>query len=174
MRASKKITVSAALIAMGTVLLTLGGIFGVLELSCGAVASLLVVFACIEIGSPYSYLVWLGTSLLCAIFFPASTVWGTYLLAFGLYPIVKGLIERSKRPFWLPLKLVFAVFATVALMMLERLVFGVPLFDVEFAWLRYILYVCMVFALFLYDYFLTVMIRVYFLRYRKLFLRLLK
>ena len=174
MRVTKKLTLSAALVALGVLFLTLGGIFGVLELSAAALASLLVVFAYMEIGSPYYWLVWLATSTLSAVILPSSTVWGVYLFVFGFYPIIKGLIERLGKAMWLPLKLLFSVLATVALMALEQLVFGVPLFDTDIAWLRYLLFAVAVIALLFYDYFLTVMIRVYVQRYRKLFLRLLK
>jgi hypothetical protein len=174
MRVNKKITVSAALVAIGGVLLALGGAFGVLELSVGALASLLIVFACIELGSPYFYLVWLATSVISALIFPAGTVWGTYLLVFGPYPIIKGYIERLKRGFWLPLKLAFSAIATVALMILEELVLGIPLFNVDFVWLKYVMFFGAVLALLLFDYFLTVMIRVYLTKYRKMFSRLLK
>lgn len=174
MRVTKKLTLSAALVALGTLFLTLGGIFGVLELTAAALASLLVVFAYIEIGSPYYWLVWLATSLLSALLFFGSTVWGVYLLIFGLYPIVKAFIERLKKAFWIPLKLVFAVLATLALMALEKLVFGVPLFNTELVWLAVLMFLGCVLAMLLFDYFLTVMIRVYISKYRKLFMRLLK
>ena len=78
--------------ALGTVLLLVGAFVDVLDLSMCAVASLCVVFIYIEVGSPYTWLVWLTTSLLTFIFSPGKTVWMLYLLIFGVYPLLKAYI----------------------------------------------------------------------------------
>ena len=68
MRQTKKVTLSAAVVALSILFLVLGAFVDVLDLSACALASLLVVFVYIEIGSPYTYLVWLATSLTAFLF----------------------------------------------------------------------------------------------------------
>ena len=80
------------IIALGTVLMVLGAMVDVLDLSVCALASLFVAFVYIEIGSPYPFFVWLGTSLATFLFFPGSIIWLEYLLVFGLYPILKAYV----------------------------------------------------------------------------------
>ena len=115
MRKTKKLTVSAAATALGILFMAIGANFAPLDLSCSVLASMLVAFVYFEIGSPYTWLVWLGTALLSFIFFTSSFVWLSYLLMFGVYPILKGYIGKAPRVLQLPLKLVF-VNAVVAVM----------------------------------------------------------
>ena len=107
MKATKKLTVSAMTVALGVLFMTLGSVFSVLDLSCAVLASMLVAFVYLEIGAPYTWLVWLATSLISFLLFPGSFMWLTYLLVYGVYPILKGYIERLPRPIWLILKLAF-------------------------------------------------------------------
>ena len=117
MRKTKKLTISAVTVALGVLFMSLGAVFSVLDLSASALSSMLVAFAYFELGSPYTWLIWLSTALLSFVFFPGSLVWLTYLLVFGIYPILKGYIERLPRIFFIPLKIVF-VNAMMAVMLL--------------------------------------------------------
>ena len=119
MRHTKKLTVSAMAIALTVVFMALGAFVEALDLTVAALASVIMMFVFIEVGSPYTYLVWLGSALLCFVLFPQSFVWINYLLIFGIYPILKSYIERLKRPFWIPVKLVYFNVAAVALIFLS-------------------------------------------------------
>lgn len=114
-------------VALGVLFMTLGAVLSVLDLSCAVLASLLVAFVYLELGSPYTWLVWLATALLAFVFFPGSFMWLTYLLVFGVYPILKGYIERLPRPVWIPIKLVF-VNAMMTVMLLFSEALGLPSF----------------------------------------------
>ena len=103
MRTTKKITVSAMIVALGTVLMSIGALVELVDLSVAAAVSLFVVFAMIEIGMPYPWLIWVCTSLITFLLFPAKTIWLMYL-SFGAFPILKAYIERLPRGFWLFLK----------------------------------------------------------------------
>ena len=127
MKKTKKLTLSSAIVALGVLFMTLGAISSVLDLSAAVLASLLMCFVYLELGSPYTWLVWLATSLLSFILFSGSFVWLTYLLVYGIYPIIKGYIERLPRMAWLPIKLVF-----VNAMMLVLLFFSEALIGVSF------------------------------------------
>ena len=64
MKQTKKLTLSAMIVALGTVFMKLGSIIEVFDLTAAALASMLVAFVYVEIGSPYTWLVWLATSFL--------------------------------------------------------------------------------------------------------------
>ena len=63
MRKTKKLTLAAMIVALGAAIMVIGAYIGIMELSMGAFASVLMAFVFIEIGSPYTYGVWLCTSL---------------------------------------------------------------------------------------------------------------
>ena len=161
-------------IALGTVFMVLGGFIEVLDLSACAIASVLVAFVYIEIGSPYTWLVWLGTTLASFICFSGSVLWLEYFLIFGIYPILKAYIERLPRKFWIFLKLIF-VNAVLWLMFLGfELVFKTSVFIVDKLWMKIAIYALMNIAFIAYDMFVTVMIRFYLARLRPRFKHLLK
>ena len=64
MRETKKLTISAMSVALSSVILMLSSFFGLMELTVGAVASMLVVFVLVEVKGVYPYLVWLATSVI--------------------------------------------------------------------------------------------------------------
>ena len=123
MRSTKKLTIRASLVALGVLFMTLGAFISALDLTTAVLASLLVAFAYLELGSPYTWLIWLATALLSFIFFPGSFMWLTYLLVYGVYPILKGYIEKLPRPLWVIVKLVFVnISMTVMLLFSEALI----------------------------------------------------
>ena len=180
MRKTKKLTVGAMMIAMGVLFMTLGYFVEALDLTVAAMLSAVIAFMVIEVGSPYTYMVWLGTSLLGALLFTGSFVWLTYFLIFGIYPILKYYIEKLPRIAQYALKLLFFNLALIALIFLSELIIGLPFFTVGDKFGEYenivkaALYIGFNIAFVLYDICLNVMIRVYYLRFRAKFSRLLK
>lgn len=174
MRQTKKVTISAMVVALGTMFLVLGAVFDVLDLSACALASLFVAFIYIEIGSPYTYLVWLATALLTFVFFPGSLVWVEYLLVFGIYPILKAYIEKLPRMAWLVLKLVYFNVIIWLIIIASEFVFEIPFFAVDKLWLKAVFYLILNVAFVAYDIFLTVLIRFYFQKLRPRFINFLK
>ena len=174
MRTTKRVTLSAMLVALGTVFMVVGAVFDVMDLTACAIASLMMVFAYLELGSPYTWLIWLSTTLASAIFFPGSVVWVEYLLVFGIYPILKAYIERLPSPFWWPIKLAYINAIIWGLMLLLDLLFGTPLLDADTPVMKIILYVLINIAFIAYDLFITVMVRVYYEKLRPRIKGLLK
>ena len=158
MRPTKKITISAMTTAIGAALMAIGAVWELVDMSLAAFASFLVVFILIEVGSPYTWLVWITTSLITFLFFPGSTIWLMYFV-FGVFPILKYYIEKLKRFFWFPLKLVYVNLCIIALMYAMELIFGLPLFETDFLILKVALYVVLNLAFFAYDRLLTLLIR---------------
>ena len=172
MRQTKKITLSAMIVALGAAFMVLGGFIEVLDLTACAFASVLVAFVYIEIGSPYTWLVWLGTSL--ATFLFGSMLWVQYFLIFGIYPILKAYIERLPRRVWFILKLAFINAMLWLIILAYELIFKLPFFVIDKTWIKVFVYLVMNVAFIAYDLFITVLIRLYFDRLRNRFKHLLK
>ena len=94
---TRKLAVAAMLCALGVVFLYLGSVIEILDLTMVAVASVLVFFAVMEMGRPYSYLIYLVTSVLSLLLLPSKFAAGTYLLFGGIYPVLKSTFERFPR-----------------------------------------------------------------------------
>lgn len=174
MRNTKKLALSALIVAMGATFMVLGAVVEVLDLSVCALASLLVAFVYIEIGSPYTWLVWLCTTLAVVLIFPGNILWLEYLVIFGIYPIIKAYIERLPRWSWLILKLVFINAVIWLLILLTELIFKLPFFDSDAFLIKALAYALLNVAFVVYDYFITVMVRFYMLKLRPRFKNLLK
>lgn len=174
MNSTKKLAISAILVALGTVFMVLGAVIEVMDLTVCAIASLIVVFIYIEIGSPYTWLVWLATSLATALMFPGSVIWVEYLLVFGVYPLIKAYIERLPRFSWWPIKIAFINAVIWALFFIVEGLFGVPFFEGDSLPLKIALYALMNVAFVAYDLFITIMVRLYFEKVRHRIKRFLK
>lgn len=99
MKKTKKITLSAMLSALSVVLLWLGSAVQVLDLSAAVLSSFAVIFAQIELRPPYSYLIWITTSLLSFLLPLPNKVAALYYAGFcGIYVILKAYIERLRPP----------------------------------------------------------------------------
>ncbi len=174
MRQTKKITLSAIMAALSVVLIALGALLSVAELAIAAFCSLIVVFIHVEVGTPYQFLTWIVVSLLTALMFPSSFGYITYFLIFGIYPIIRHYIEKLPAVFAWIIKLVYFNAALVLLMIFSELVFGIPLFVTDEPLIKAGLYLLCIGAFVVYDFFLKVMIRAYFEKYRARFARFLK
>ena len=181
MRQTKKLTLSAMTVALGTVFMVLGAVFEVFDLTAAALSAVLVAFVYIELGSPYTWLVWLCTTLTTFLFYQHSPMWFMYLVLFGIFPILKGYIERLVRPLWLPIKLVFGNLAFLLLVFGVKLITGLPFVDPNEAFfgisgkaLYIITWVLFNAAFVAFDFFLTVMVRYYLTNLRPKFKKILK
>ena len=161
-------------VALGTVIMALGAIIEVVDLSLAAIASLLTVIILIEVGGGYPWLVWLGTSLATFLVFPGSTVWLMYF-AFGVFPILKYYIEKLKRPLWFILKLLYVNLMAISLIYLVELIFGLPFFEEgSLLIVKVLVYLLLIVAFFAYDRLLTLFARLYADRLRQRFKQLFK
>ena len=181
MRTTKKLTLSAMMTALSTVILLLSSLFGLMELTVGAITSLLVVFVIIEVKGAYPWLVWLTTSLISLLLFPSKTIGAAYLLVFGVYPILKVYFERLPRVFSLLVKFAYISVILATFIFLSELLLGVPFFEEmpDIAptlqlWVKVGIVALFYIAFFAYDMFITVLVRLYFLKFRDKFKRLFK
>lgn len=173
MSQTKKITLSAMMVALGTVLMRLGVYIEVLDLTICALASLMVVFIFLEVGSYYPWLVWICTSLATALT-GAGIVALEYFLVFGIYPLLKSFIEKLPRWTWFIIKIVFINIIIWIIFLLSRLIFNQNFFGEETFIMNLVVYVLMNVAFIAYDFFITVMVRFYYLKIRPRIKSLLK
>ena len=174
MRQTKKLTLSAIMVALGAVIMAIGAMFEVVDLTVCAVASLIVVFIYLEIGSPYTWLTWLCTSLVTFLIFSGKPIWLNYFLVFGIYPLLKAYIEKLPRTLWLIAKLVYANFVIWVMFFLMELIFSLPLFESDILWFKVVLYAVMNVGFIAYDMFITVSVKIYYGKIRSKIARMLK
>lgn len=174
MRQTKKLALSAILVALGAAFMIFGAVFEVLDLTACAFASLIMVFVYLEIGSPYTYLVWICTTLASALMYSASILWVEYFLVFGIYPVLKGYFERLPRPLWIVVKLVFINVVLALIYAVCELVFKIPFFDGDNVVLNVAVCVLVNVAFVAYDMFINVMVKFYTVRIRPRIAKFLK
>lgn len=166
----KYLTVSAMLSALGVVILGLGAVIEVLDISVAVIASLLVTYAVIEIGGPYPWLIWVVTSTVALLILPLKTPVLFYALLAGYYPIVKQKIEQkmARLPTWV---LKFGVLAASLLVMWAVMwLFAPALLETSGGWVMVAVTVVLgIFAFILYDICLTKLIVRYFAKWQKRF-----
>ena len=161
---TRKLALSAMLCALGVVILYLGALIEVLDLSLAAVASLIVVFAVIELGSPWQWLIYGVTGLLACLLLPQKFGAAVYVLFTGCFPIVKRWAEKTfPRTLAFVFKLGFFNLSLLAAYGLTRAL-GIPVvlntaiyLSVGFLELTYLLY----------DLVLTRLITLYVYRFRE-------
>ncbi len=164
MKNTKKITLAAILSALGVIVLLLGSIFTMLDLTMVAIASLLVVMAVIELGGWYPYLVWLVTGVLACLLLPDKFSAILYMIFGGIYPILKAMFERLHFVIAWILKLSYFNTMLTLLIFLCNYIFKLPDTDLGFHPFVYLL--CNgVFVL--YDIAASEMIVLYMIKLRK-------
>ncbi len=174
MKTTKKVTLAAMATALGAVIMLLGAVIETLDLTVCALASLLVVFIYLEIGSYYPWLVWICTTLTTALIYPGSLVWIEYFLIFGIFPLIKAYIEKLPKWSWLIVKLLYINAMIWAIFCVAELLLGIPFFGEDTLVMKIVLYVLINVAFVAYDFFITVMVRFYYAKLRSRFKSLLK
>ena len=151
--------------ALGVVILYVGSIITVLDLTTIAIASLIVCFSVIELSGAYPWLIWAVTGLLASLLLPNKEVAAFYLLFGGPYPIFKAMFERLHPIVGWVLK--FSFFNTALLLIVTAVIYIIHVPDTElgFGWIIF----AMGNAVFLlYDIAVTKLIALYLVKLRKM------
>lgn len=160
---TRKLSLASVLAALSVVFLFLGSVISVLDLSAAALASLIVLFAAIELGSFYPWMIWLVASVLSMLLCPDKFGALVFLVFAGYYPIVKKYIERTHIVIqWIIKLLIFNVILTGIVYISLRFL-GMP--ETEIAYTIPVYAVCNV-AFIIYDIALTCLISTYFFKVR--------
>lgn len=104
-----RISICALLAALSYILLCVGTFIEALDLTAVMVASLPILFCMIEMDNRYALMTYLTTSAISLLLLPGTRFPAmVYILFGGIYPILKPLFDKIKRPLsYLP-KLLFA------------------------------------------------------------------
>ncbi len=121
---TRKLAICAMMCALGVVVLYLGSVVEVLDISMAVIASLFAVFAVIEYGMAEAWTVYAVTSVLSLVLLPQKLPAVMYLLFFGFYPIVKERIEKLRRKVlqWVIKEAIFNVCLILLMLLVKWLV----------------------------------------------------
>ena len=106
-RRTVRLVLCALLCALNFVIMLFGELSGVMDLTALVITSAISMFAVIETGGVYPYLLWGVSSALAILFLPAKLAGCEYFFFAGIYPVVKHFAERMKRPLCLAVKFAF-------------------------------------------------------------------
>ena len=163
---TRRLTLAAVAAVLGVILLALGSLVQVLDLTMAVLASLLVVLGVIELGGKYPYLIYAVTAILSVLFVTPKTAPLVYLLFAGYYPILKAKLERHfSRPVCWVIKT--AIF-NIALFACAFVLFKFFTSEIPPEWIPYwwaLFFLTPVF--WLYDVALTRLISAYLFRWRE-------
>ena len=98
MKNSRTIALAAILSALSVALLFIGSASQIMDLSCAAMASIIVVYAVIELKGVWPYLIYAVTSLISLLILPDKFASVIYFLFAGYYPMLKLLFEKMRKP----------------------------------------------------------------------------
>lgn len=102
---TKKLAVCSILSALGVVILLIGALLQVFDISAAIGASLIIVPVILEYGGMYPFLVFAVTGILSLILMPTNFGGWIYFGLLGYYPMLKLKYEKLKRPIAILLKL---------------------------------------------------------------------
>ena len=164
-KGTRALTVSAVLCALGVILLALGSLLQILDLTMAAVASILVIFAVIELGGKYPFLIYVVTALLSMLLVPYKTAPLLYLCFAGYYPLLKAVLEGNlpKVWSWVLKLLTFNAALALTLFLSFKLFTG---FEITVTWYYWLLPACSL-VFIVYDIALTGLITTYLRVWRK-------
>jgi hypothetical protein len=124
---TRRLTACAVLCALNLVVMYFGTVIEVLDLTASVVASVACIFAVIEMGGKWPWLIYTVTGVLSLVLLPfPKTVALIYVAFSGYYVILKAHIERLRRPLSWALKLVLFNVALTALAVLSTWIFHIP------------------------------------------------
>ena len=153
--------------ALGVILLYLGSIVEVMDVSVAVIASLFCVLAVIEYGKGAPWTVFAVTAVLSLLLLPNKSGAVYYTFFFGFYPILKAYFERLDRvKAWALKELVFNVSLATILVIFKKMF--MPTVDIPFMMWVIIVVLCEV-VFVLYDVALTRLITFYMFKLRHRF-----
>ncbi len=163
---TRRLAFCALLSALGVVILYLGAVIEMLDLTVAAIAPLLVMLVIVEVGGYWKWLVYLVTGLLALLLLPQKTGAVIYLLCTGFYPIAKQRIE-AKLPRWLGILAKLALFNLSALLIFLLIKAFAIQVDIGMAW--YFALALLEVTFLLYDIVLTRVLTAYLFKWRRRF-----
>lgn len=162
---AKRAAVCGILSAMTVVLLYLGNLTGVLDLSAIVLCAVITMILKVEMGgSAYPWLYIAVSGVLALVLLPSKLMAVEYILVAGIYPLVKAVFEKLHPVFSWGLKISVLVCMVLLEILVSRFIFVSEEARIDFTFPAILLSV--VFAV-IYDIALSVVISSYILKIRK-------
>lgn len=122
---TKRVAIIGIMSALSFVLMFLGNITGVLDLSAVVICSVVSVFIMIEAGPAAALSMWGVVSILSMLLLPDKSVALEYVLLGGIYPVIKSYAERIHPIIGWLAKLAFFNAVFTGFILLSKYVFAV-------------------------------------------------
>ncbi|MBQ8869260.1 MAG: hypothetical protein IJ027_06065 [Oscillospiraceae bacterium] len=134
MKASYKIALGAVFMALSTIFMLATSVFPFASFAFPAIAGALLIVINLEIGRKWALLVYAGVSLLSLFVSSDHTAVISFIVFFGYYPVIKGVIEKCRKR-WLEwiLKLLLFNAAILVGVLLTILLFGLDILLAEYS-----------------------------------------
>ncbi len=104
-RTTYRLAICSVFCALGTVMLGLGALVELIDITCAALAAVLFLPVFYRYGTGYTLLCWAVTSALGLILMPQSLAPWLFACLLGYYPVVKRQVDRLPKPLALLCKL---------------------------------------------------------------------
>ena len=120
--ATRRLAFASVGCALQVILLYLGALLDVLDISVAALAAFVNVWAVIELRGAWPWLMWGVTSAVSLLLLPAKSPAVLYLLLAGYYPMIKSLLEKCHIVLsWVLKILIFNVAMTLTILACMKL-----------------------------------------------------
>ena len=134
MKPSYKVALGAMIMALCCLFMLATSLFPFASFAFPAIAGVLLVFLNLEFSKKWALLVYIGVSLLSFILSSDHTAIISFVVFFGYYPIIKGVIEKiNKRAVEWLLKLLLFNAAIAIGILLTILLFGMDILIAEYS-----------------------------------------
>ncbi|HAN20814.1 MAG: hypothetical protein A2Y15_02030 [Clostridiales bacterium GWF2_36_10] len=172
MKSNKKIALSGMMCALAVLIMLIGSLFQMLDLSAAAAAGLTVVFAMIELGKKYAFSIYAVSSILSFLLLPYKSPALIFAVFAGLYPILKAYLQRIRNK-WLSLTAKLAVFnlffTAIIYIGINLLGFSDDFYRFKTGFLGVVIYILGNIAFIVYDFALDKLILIYSLKIKRIF-----
>ncbi len=123
--ATRRMVTCAVFAALSVVVLGLGTILEIMDMTSAAVAAMIVLLIFLCYGTRYALLTYAVTGVLGVVLMPQSLATWTYLGLMGYYPVIKQKLDRlPKLVGWLFKLVLFAAVMALCLLLFHFLVMG--------------------------------------------------
>ena len=133
MKTSYKVALGGMIMALCVLCMTATNLFPIASFALPAIAGCLIIPINLELGKKWALCVYLGTALLSIFISSDHTAIISFIVLFGHYPILKGIIERIRKPIieWVLKMLLFNIAVGIGVL-LTLLFFGMDILIAEY------------------------------------------
>lgn len=134
MKSSYKVALGAVFMALSTIFMMATSVIPIASFAFPAIAGALLIVINLEVGRKWALLVYAGVSLLSLFLSSDHTAVISFIVFFGYYPIIKGVIENCRKR-WLEWTLKMLIFNVAILVgvLLTILLFGLDILLAEYS-----------------------------------------